>query len=115
MNEHAHGVVTALILLAFIAAAAFPIIYAFYPWWRTGPGRSVMGLALVIAFTLGLSCWRLFIGPPPDALRVVVYALIVLALWAQLIVLLLAPRMNRRRLARIRPPLPPEVLDDQLP
>jgi hypothetical protein len=99
------SVVGVLVLLAFIAAAGFPIVYAFYPWWRTAAGRSVMGLALVIAFTLGLSLWRVWFGPPPDFVRIPVYALVVVALWAQLIVLLLAPRLNRRRLARL--PVPP--------
>jgi hypothetical protein len=101
-----------LVVLAFIAAAGFPITYVFYPWFRTPAGRSVMGLALVIAFTLGLSVWRLFFGSAPDVIRIPVYALVVLALWAQWIVLLLAPLLNRRRLARlarIRPPIPPEV------
>lgn len=105
MNTEPGSLVGLLILFAFIPAAGFPITYAFSPWWKTGPGRSVMGLALVIAFTLGLSLWRILFGPVPDFVRIPVYVLVVAALWAQLIVLLLAPRLNRRRLARL--PVPP--------
>lgn len=98
------NLVAVLVVLGFVAAAAFPVVYALYPWWRTPAGRSVMCLSVVIAITLGLSVWRLFFGQPPEALRISIYVLVVVALWAQLIVLLLAPGLNRRRMARSEKP-----------
>ena len=95
---------------SFIPAAGFPLVYAFYPWWKTPVGRSTMGLALVIAFVLGLSSFHTLFGTlAPEWLRALVYAAIMLALWSQFIVLLLAPKLNERRKYRLRLPVPPEV------
>lgn len=103
-------VVDYLVILAFLPAAGFPLVYLTAPWWKTPAGRSTMGLALVIASTLGLSVWRSLTGElAPVWLRLPIYALIVLALWAQFIVLLLAPKLNRRRKLRALLPVPPEV------
>lgn len=98
-----YGLVVVLLLLAYIPAVAFPVVYAFAPWWRSAAGRSVMSLSVVIALALSLSVWRVFWGAQPEWVRVGVFALIIPALWGQFVVLLLAPRMNRRRLAALPP------------
>lgn len=97
---------TVLVLLAFVPAVAFPLIYGLmFPWWRNPVGWSMLNLSAVIALSLSLSVWRVFVGSPaPGPLRLVIYGLIVLALWAQLIVLLLSPWWNRQRLSRQRRP-----------
>lgn len=95
------NLVAGLVLAAFIPAAAFVLIYGLgFPWWGNPAGWSVLNLATAIALALSLSVWRYYIGQPPDLLRIVVFGWIVAALWGQLGVLLLAPRLNRRRLAR---------------
>lgn len=92
---------TVLVLLAFIPAVLFPLIYGLaYPWYRNIVGWSVLNLSTVIPVALSLSMWRVFVGVPAYGFRVAVYGWIVVALWGQLGVLLLAPRMNRRRLRR---------------
>lgn len=87
-----------LIVTTFIPAALFPLVYGFgFPWWRSLVGRSVLNLSTVIALTLSLSVWAYFVGRPPPEFRIVAFLLIDVALWIQLIVLLLSPRANRRR------------------
>lgn len=90
-----------LVVLAYIPAVLFPLIYGLaYPWYRNPVGWSVLNLSVVIPVALSLSMWRAFFGAPADGFRIAVFGWIVVALWGQLLVLLAAPRMNRRRLRR---------------
>lgn len=88
----------ALVLAGFVPAALFALVYGFFfPWWKNPVGWSLFNFSLVVALAMSLSAWRYFFGPPPVAFRLSVYAWIVVALWWQLGVLVLSPRMNRRR------------------
>lgn len=96
-------IIEVLVLAAFFPALLFPLIYGlWFPWWRNPVGWSVMNLSVVIALSLSLSGWRVFVGPTPVAFRLVVFGWIVVALWGQLLVLLLSKRWNERRLTRER-------------
>lgn len=88
---------TVLVVLAFVPAAAFPLIYGLrFPWYRNPVGWSVLNLSIVIALALSLSLWRVLFGAPPVAFRLAIFGLIVVALWGQLLVLLFSRRLNRR-------------------
>jgi hypothetical protein len=88
-----------LLLAAFVPAVAFPLLYLRSPWRSTIVGRSVMTLAVVIALALALPLSRIALGDPEwlQAVRLVVFVLIVVALWQQLIVLVTVQRRQRRR------------------
>lgn len=94
-----------LILLGFIPALCFPVIYAFSPWFSLPDGRpnivgrSLMNLSCVIALALGLAVIRTFDLVELERLAFVrfgIYALITAALWGQLVVLLMV-RSGRYR------------------
>ena len=88
-----------LVLLCFLVALAFPVIYWRGRWWDYIAGRSLMNLSVVIVLALGLAVARQFLGddyPHREAVRSGVFALILGALTSQLVVLLHIRRTDRR-------------------
>lgn len=88
-----------LVLLAFVGAATFPILYL----TRSGKpttwaGWSSLWFSIVVATTLGLSLLRAIFGDYPgrEWVRYVVFAAIIGVLWWQDVILFLLQRRRRR-------------------
>lgn len=87
-----------LTLLAFAPAVTFVVVYAFQPWWANPVGRSTMTFAVVVVLALAPPMWRqLSDRPVPQVVRTVIFCLVIVALWAQLGVLVYVIRRKRRR------------------
>lgn len=69
-------VLTVLVVASFVLALVFVIRYATRNFLSRPSGRAVMLLALGATLTLGLSTWRILIGPTPEPVRYVVFSLI---------------------------------------
>lgn len=88
--------ITLLIALAVVPAVAFPLLLLRSPWMKYPAGRSAMLLGVVIAVALSLSLTKRLGFPAPVWVAVVLYALIVIALWTQLGVLLWSQHKDRK-------------------
>lgn len=81
-----------LVALAAPAATAFPIIYALTsPWWRSLLGWALMHAAVGLALLIDISLLYAWLGDDyaaRDAVRLSVYALIVVGAWLQCAALL---------------------------
>lgn len=95
--------ITLLVALAVIPAVAFPLVLLRSPWSRYPAGRSVMLLGVVIAVALSLSLTKRLGFPAPVWVALVLYALIVVALWTQLGVLLWSQHRDRQASKEAQP------------
>lgn len=79
-----------LVVLAAPAATAFPFAYAYVArgvWWRTPTGRALMTSSTALALLIDISLAYQAFGDDyalRDAVRLTVYALIVLGAWLKL-------------------------------
>lgn len=87
------------VIVGFVLALAFVIVYAFSRWYSTIPGRALMNLGVAIVLALGLSVARIFWHGHAawlDWLRVGIFGYIVVALAVQLGVLLKFSRRHKK-------------------
>lgn len=80
------------VYFAFAGWAVFALLYAtMAPWWRSGIGRNMLALALVLAATLGLATVQLAWGvqwPARDWVRLAVFAAVASIGWWRSFILL---------------------------
>lgn len=88
------------VIVGFVLALAFVIVYSFSRWYSTIPGRALMNLGVAIVLALGLSVARIFWHGHTgwlDWLRVAIFGYIVVALAVQLAVLLVYSRRRSKK------------------
>ena len=85
------------IYVSTIPAVAFPILYAFRPWWRSPIGRALMTKGVGIALLFGMSTAQildLYVMRP--WMQAWIYLLVGVGVTFQLLVLLATPRDRTR-------------------
>ena len=100
MDDPAMLIGNGLLILTFLLATAYAIVYHFTArWWDTEFGRSLMSLKIAIAAVTGLGIPRILFGVNQHwylILRVVVFVAVPLTLAWRLAVLIKIQRQSRR-------------------
>ena len=72
------------------AVTVFPVLYlTFYRWYKNPVGRALMTKAVGFALLIDVALWFEFVGddtPYREAIKVLIYLLILFGLWYQLVV-----------------------------
>lgn len=93
-------VANGLLILTFLLAAAYAIVYHFTArWWESEFGRSLMSLKIAIAVVTGLALPRILFDSDQawyQALRVIVFVAVPLTLAWRLAVLIKIQRQARK-------------------
>jgi Ca2+/Na+ antiporter len=90
-------VIQLLVTACFIPAVIFPFYYVTLRWWETPPGRAVMTMAVALAVVMSLVFMAVvFDFRLPVWARVLIYAVMAVALWVKLAVLVYVSRPGYR-------------------
>lgn len=98
------GTIAVLLLFSMLLPVnAFPVLYAFSPWYGSAVGRALMTLAVGLMLLVDFAVFYRFVpGPTPDWLRVIVYGIITAGLYYQFAVLVRYQFRRRRDSDRSR-------------
>lgn len=92
--------VDALAGLLWLGSLVFIVSYSLEAWWQTWFGRSLMTMAIGMFIFASMALISMRLGPDypfRDALRLVGYALLNLAMWSRVYVLWRARKADRDR------------------
>lgn len=93
------GLTEGLVAFGAVAAVATPFFYLTVPWYRRRTGWAVMTMAVALALVYVLLFTTIVLGNPlPDWMRNLIYALVAVGLWVELILLVHVNRTGRDRI-----------------